>query len=259
MLMIFRFRSKYMNEDYKNDLEKTLSPLNLEDSIKKIDEMFGSDAVFTTSFGLEDQTITHAIFKGNHSIRIVTLDTGRLFRETYELHRRTLDKYGKQIETYFPNASDLEPYLLKNGPDSFYSSIDQRKECCNIRKVIPLDRALKGAKIWITGIRKEQSGNRNVMPKLEVDIAKDILKFHPILDWTWEETWDYIKENKIPYNTLHDNGYPSIGCAPCTRAIEKGEDFRAGRWWWENEDTKECGLHWVDGKLTPKKGKTAEL
>ena len=247
-----------MTDSNMTEISDLLTPLNLEQSLGKINELFGRDAVFTTSFGLEDQVITHAIFKNNYSIRVVTLDTGRLFRETYELHRLTLDKYGKQIETYFPNASDLEPFLLNNGPDSFYSSIEQRKECCHIRKVIPLDRALKTAKIWITGIRKEQSGTRGDMPKVELDVAKDIIKVHPILDWTWEETWKYVRENHIPYNSLHDKGYPSIGCAPCTRAIEPGEDFRAGRWWWENENTKECGLHWVDGKLTPKKGMKTE-
>jgi phosphoadenosine phosphosulfate reductase len=237
-----------------NEISNLLNPESLDESLLKLDKEFGREAVFTTSFGLEDQAITHAIFSKNLSIRVVTLDTGRLFRETYELHRQTLDKYGKQIETFFPNASDLEPFLLKNGPDSFYSSIDQRKECCHIRKVIPLDRALKGTKIWITGIRKEQSGNRSDMPMIELDAAKDLFKVHPILNWTFEDTWKYIRDHKIPYNSLHDTGYPSIGCAPCTRAIEPGEDFRAGRWWWENEDTKECGLHWVDGKLTPKKG-----
>ncbi|MDZ4724807.1 MAG: phosphoadenylyl-sulfate reductase [Leptospira sp.] len=237
------------------NLNSELADLSLDKCLLKIDEMYGKKAVFTTSFGLEDQAITHAIFTQNLSIRVVTLDTGRLFRETYELHRNTLLRYNKQIETYFPQASDLEPFLLKNGPDSFYSSIEQRKECCHIRKVIPLERALVGAKIWITGIRSEQSGNRSDMPKVELDSAKNIHKVHPILNWTWENTWDYIRSNNIPYNTLHDKGYPSIGCAPCTRAIEPGEDFRAGRWWWENEDTKECGLHWVDGKLTPKKAK----
>jgi len=237
-----------------NELLDEFSALSLPDSIREINKQFGSEAVFTTSFGLEDQAITHAIFTGDYSIRVVTLDTGRLFRETYELHRRTIDRYKKPIETFFPNASDLEPFLLKNGPDSFYSSMNQRKECCHIRKVIPLDRALKESKIWITGIRKEQSGNRNDMPMVEWDSTKNRFKIHPILNWTWEETWNYIRENNIPYNTLHDKGYPSIGCAPCTRAVETGEDFRAGRWWWENEETKECGLHWVDGKLTPKKG-----
>jgi phosphoadenosine phosphosulfate reductase len=235
-------------------LSQLLAPLSLEDALLAVDKKYGKKAVFTTSFGLEDQAITHAIFSQNLSIRVVTLDTGRLFRETYELHRNTLDKYKKPIETFFPSPADLEPFLLKNGPDSFYSSIEQRKECCHIRKVIPLERALAGCEIWITGIRKEQSGTRHDMPKVEIDSAKQILKVHPLLDWTWDDTWAYIKKNNIPYNTLHDKGYPSIGCAPCTRAIEPGEDFRAGRWWWENEDTKECGLHWVDGKLTPKKG-----
>ncbi|WP_109018487.1 phosphoadenylyl-sulfate reductase [Leptospira kobayashii] len=235
-------------------LETKMQNLGLEESLSFLDKEYGSQAVFSTSFGLEDQAITHAILSGNLKIRIVTLDTGRLFRETYELHQITNDKYNARIETYFPDAEKLEKFVNANGPDSFYASVDNRKECCHIRKVIPLERALNGAKIWITGIRKEQSGFRTEMSKFEIDSAKQIVKYHPILDWTWEDTKKYVKDKNIPYNPLHDKGYPSIGCAPCTRAIEPGEDFRAGRWWWENESAKECGLHWVDGKLTPKKG-----
>ncbi|WP_411824801.1 phosphoadenylyl-sulfate reductase [Leptospira sp. 'Mane'] len=235
-------------------LETKLQNLGLEESLAILDREFANQAVFSTSFGLEDQAITHAILSQNLKIRIVTLDTGRLFRETYELHQITNDTYKARIETYFPEAERLEAFVNTNGPDSFYTSVENRKECCHIRKVIPLERALDGAKIWITGIRKEQSGFRTEMTKFEIDSAKQIVKYHPILDWTWEDTKEYIKNKNIPYNPLHDKGYPSIGCAPCTRAIEPGEDFRAGRWWWENESAKECGLHWVDGKLTPKKG-----
>ncbi|TGN11760.1 phosphoadenylyl-sulfate reductase [Leptospira ilyithenensis] len=235
-------------------LEAKLQNLGLEESLSFLDGEYGSQAVFSTSFGLEDQAITHAILSQNLKIRIVTLDTGRLFRETYELHQITNDKYKTRIETYFPDAEKLEKFVNANGPDSFYASVENRKECCHIRKVVPLERALNGAKIWITGIRREQSGFRTEMSKFEIDSAKQIIKYHPILDWTWEDTKKYVKDKNIPYNPLHDKGYPSIGCAPCTRAIEPGEDFRAGRWWWENESAKECGLHWVDGKLTPKKG-----
>ncbi len=242
-----------MARDALSPLSETLQNLSLEESLLVLDKKYGNKAVFTTSFGLEDQAITHAIFSQKLSIRVLTLDTGRLFRETYELHHNTLAKYGQTIETFFPDPKDLEPFLNEFGPDSFYHSIENRKQCCHIRKVLPLDRALKGAEIWITGIRKDQSGNRSEMPKVELDTQKQILKFHPILDWSWEDTWSYIKTNQIPYNPLHEQGYPSIGCAPCTRAILPTEPFRAGRWWWENEDTKECGLHWVDGKLTPKK------
>ncbi|GBF48622.1 adenylylsulfate reductase, thioredoxin dependent [Leptospira ryugenii] len=236
------------------ELTETLIGKDSLGILKTIDSKYGSEAVFTSSFGLEDQIITHLIFSQGLNIRVVTLDTGRLFKETYEVQQRTLDQYGKKIEVFFPDPKDLERYLTEKGPNAFYQSIELRKECCHIRKVLPLNRALVGAKLWITGIRKEQSGNRNDMPLVEIDSAKEILKVHPILQWSWEDCLSFAKENKIPYNPLHEEGYPSIGCAPCTRAIEPGEDFRAGRWWWENEDTKECGLHWVDGKLTRKKG-----
>lgn len=235
-------------------LSSKIENLTFEASLLALDKEWGSQIVFTTSFGLEDQAITHAIFSQNLSIRIVTLDTGRLFRETYELFQRTIDLYKKPIEAFIPNTKELEIFINKNGPDSFYTSIENRKQCCHIRKVLPLNRALRGAKLWITGIRKEQSNFRTDMPKFELDSARAMIKFHPILDWSWDETLQYVKSKGIPFNPLHELGYPSIGCAPCTRAIQPGEDFRAGRWWWENESNKECGLHWVDGKLTPTKG-----
>lgn len=236
------------------ELENKLKGLGLEESLVLIDKEFPGTAVFSTSFGLEDQAITHAIFSQNLGIRIFTLDTGRLFSETYELHKRTNGMYGKKILTYFPDTDAVEKLVNEKGPDSFYDSIENRKECCHIRKVVPLNRALVDAKLWITGIRSEQSGSRGDLPKVELDSSRDILKFHPILDWSWEDTKSYIDTHQIPYNPLHDKGFPSIGCAPCTRAILPGEDLRAGRWWWENESTKECGLHWVDGKLVRKKG-----
>lgn len=236
------------------ELENQIKGMGLEESLAWIDKEFPGTAVFSTSFGLEDQAITHAIYSQNLGIRIFTLDTGRLFSETYELHKRTNGMYGKKIQTFFPDSEAVEKLVNEKGPDSFYDSIENRKECCHIRKVLPLNRALEGASLWITGIRGEQSGSREDLPKVELDQARNILKFHPILDWTWEETKAYVEANGVPYNPLHDKGYPSIGCAPCTRAIMPGEDFRAGRWWWENESTKECGLHWVDGKLVRKKG-----
>ncbi|PJZ71161.1 phosphoadenosine phosphosulfate reductase [Leptospira perolatii] len=239
------------------ELEEKIKGLTLEESLALIDKEFPGTAAFSTSFGLEDQVITHAIYSQNLGIRIFTLDTGRLFNETYELHKRTNGMYGKKIETYYPEREQVEKLVNEKGPDSFYDSVDNRKECCHIRKVVPLNRALKGVELWITGIRSEQSGERGSLPKVELDESRNILKFHPILDWTWEETKAYIAANSIPYNPLHDKGFPSIGCSPCTRAISPGEDFRAGRWWWENESAKECGLHWVDGKLVRKKGSQA--
>lgn len=233
---------------------KTYSDLDLSSGLKKLVADFEGPIVFTTSFGLEDQAITHAILSESLPIRIVTLDTGRLFPETYDVWQKTNLRYGVHIETFFPDAKLISDYIQKFGPNSIYDSLEIRKECCNIRKVLPLDLALKGVKIWITGLRKEQSSFRNDLSLFEEDKAKGILKYQPLLNWTWEDTWAYIRKNNVPYNSLHDKGFPSIGCAPCTRAIAEGEDFRAGRWWWEQASQKECGLHWVDGKLMPKKG-----
>jgi phosphoadenosine phosphosulfate reductase len=199
--------------------------------------------VFTTSFGYEDQVITDIIFKSNFDIKVVTLDTGRLFPETYKVYNSTLDKYKKPISVYFPPTEKVEQLLNEKGPFSFYESIENRKECCHIRKVISLKRALKGNEIWITGLRASQSENRSDLQEFEWDEGNQIIKYNPLLEWSLEETIQYIKENNVPYNVLHDRGFVSIGCEPCTRAIKSGEDFRAGRWWWEKNSGKECGLH----------------
>lgn len=199
--------------------------------------------VFSSSLGAEDQIITHMIAQSGSAIRIFTIDTGRLFYETYDLLERTKSKYQIPIEIYFPDAAEVEEMVNKKGANLFYESIENRKLCCSIRKINPLKRALKGAKVWITGIRKEQSVTRTDMQMFEWDKNHDILKYNPLINWTEEEVWKYIRKNKIPYNILHDKGYLSIGCAPCTRAIEKGEPSRNGRWWWENPETRECGLH----------------
>jgi len=209
-------------------------------------------AVLSTSFSFEDQVVTDMIAENRLSARIFTIDTGRLFTETYKVHQLTLEKYlssGIQIETYFPDHSDVENYVNTNGPDAFYLSQENRLECCRIRKVLPLKRALAGATLWITGIRSEHSPGRGDSGLFEFDQGNNIIKFHPLLRWTTDEVKDYIKEHNVPYNTLHDRGFPSIGCAPCTRAVQDGEEFRSGRWWWENESHKECGLHIQDGKI----------
>jgi len=223
-----------------NELIKEQSP---ENALTTLANYFPGQITFSTSLGYEDQVITHFIFSNNLSIEIFTLDTGRLFSETYSVFESTLQRYKKPIKTYCPQTSSIEKLVSEKGPNSFYLSPEARKECCYIRKVEPLKRALKGNKIWITGIRAEQSGNRKDMPALEWDEGNDILKFHPLISWTLEEVKNYISKNNIPYNILHDRGFVSIGCAPCTRAIKTGEDFRAGRWWWEQNDKKECGLH----------------
>ena len=198
--------------------------------------------VFSTSFGQEDQVITDLIAKNEWQIQIFTLDTGRLFQETYDVFHKTLKKYKKEIKVYFPEANAVEQLLNQKGPNSFYESVANRKECCFIRKVAPLTQALKGNAIWITGLRVEQSENRNDLAFFEYDEKFDIIKFNPLLKWSLAEVQKYIDENKVPQNGLHQKGFVSIGCAPCTRAISPGEDIRAGRWWWESSH-KECGLH----------------
>ena len=199
--------------------------------------------VFTTSFGYEDQVITDIIFKNNLDVKLVTLDTGRLFSETYKVYRSTLERYKKPITAFFPPTDKVEELLNKKGPFSFYESLENRKECCFIRKVIPLKRALAGNEIWITGLRASQSENRSDLQEFEWDEGNQIIKYNPLLEWSLEETIQYVNENRVPYNVLHDRGFVSIGCEPCTRAIQPGEDFRAGRWWWEQNTGKECGLH----------------
>ena len=198
--------------------------------------------VFSTSFGQEDQVITHLIGQNDLSINIFTLDTGRLFQETYDVFHKTLKKYKKEIKVYFPEASEVENLLNQKGPNSFYESVENRKECCFIRKVAPLTKALKGNSIWITGLRAEQSENRNDLDLFEYDAKFDIIKFNPLLKWTLQEVSAYLEKNNVPQNALHKHGFVSIGCAPCTRAITPDEDIRAGRWWWESSH-KECGLH----------------
>jgi len=213
------------------------------ESLAILADLFPGEVVFSTSLGYEDQVITDFILKNNLNISIFTLDTGRMFNETYMTLQKTNNRYDTKIKVMYPQTDMVEILMSSKGPLSFYDSVENRKECCYIRKVEPLNRALKGAKIWVTGIRAEQSGNRQSMSKLEIDEAHDLIKFHPILDWSFEEVKSYVKSNGIPYNPLHDKGFVSIGCAPCTRAIQEGEDFRAGRWWWEDESKKECGLH----------------
>jgi phosphoadenosine phosphosulfate reductase len=204
---------------------------------------FPDQIVFSTSFGWEDQVITHMIFTNNLPIKVFTLETGRLFPETYYVWNRTMEMYEKPIHAYYPNHELLEKMVNTKGPSSFYESVENRKECCGIRKIEPLKRALAGNKCWVTGIRAEQSANRQDMHNLEWDEQNNLIKFHPIYDWTLDQVKEYIRKYNVPYNTLHDKGFPSIGCQPCTRAVQPGEDFRAGRWWWEDQSKKECGLH----------------
>ena len=213
------------------------------EALRWLAEIFAGNVVFSSSLGAEDQVITDMILGNNLNISIFTLDTGRLFEETQKVLHRTNQHYNTNLKVYFPNTEAVQNLVNTKGPYSFYESVQNRKECCFIRKVEPLSRALAGAKVWVTGIRAEQSGNRLQMPQLEWDEAHQVYKFHPLINWTLEEVQTYIKDKNIPYNSLHDKGFVSIGCAPCTRAVRPGEDFRAGRWWWEDESKKECGLH----------------
>jgi phosphoadenosine phosphosulfate reductase len=187
--------------------------------------------------------ITHLIATNHLPIKIFTLDTGRLFPETYSVWSSTIANYQVPITAYYPNQDQLQEFIHEKGPNSFYESVENRKSCCFIRKVEPLKRALAGNAIWITGLRGEHSPDRKDLPIIEWDESNGIIKYHPLLHWTTKEVIQYITEQHVPYNPLHDKGFVSIGCAPCTRAIKPGEDFRAGRWWWEDADKKECGLH----------------
>ncbi len=212
--------------------------------IKQAEREFAPDLVFACSFGAEDVVLFELIAKHAPSIRIVTLDTGRLPQETYDVMDACRDKYGLNIEVHFPAAADVEQMVREKGVNLFYQSIENRKLCCEIRKVRPLKRALKGARAWVTGLRREQASSRSDMQPIEDDTTFGIRKFNPLIEWSEKDIWDYIHTNDVPYNSLHDQFYPSIGCAPCTRAVSVGEDPRSGRWWWENEDTvAECGLH----------------
>ena len=202
-----------------------------------------SPAAFANSLGAEDMVLTDLIVNENLDIEIFSLDTGRLPLETYDLIAEVKSHYGLALKLYYPRHELVEEYTRQNGINAFYESVELRKACCHARKVEPLQRALAGKKAWITGLRAQQSATREGLPTRTFDERNGLEKFNPLADWTEKEVWVYIKLNEVPYNALHDQFYPSIGCAPCTRAITPGEDIRSGRWWWENADTKECGLH----------------
>jgi phosphoadenosine phosphosulfate reductase len=228
-----------------NELESKPAHEILKWGFKK----YGNKMVLASSFGAEDVVLIDMMCNINRNLtRVFTLDTGRLNQETYDLIDKIRKKYDIKVDVYFPNASDVEEMVANKGMNLMYESVENRKLCCNLRKIEPLKRALKKFDCWITGLRREQSTTRNKILKIEVDtLNNNITKLNPLADWTNDEIWKYIRENKVPYNELHDRGYPSIGCEPCTRAIKEGEDPRAGRWWWENDTHKECGLHWKEG------------
>ena len=208
-----------------------------------------SPAVFASSLAAEDMVLTDLILKAKLPIGIFSLETGRLNQETLDVIGKVKAHYGYDIALFYPNPEAVEQYVTQHGLNAFYDSVDMRRACCGIRKVEPLGRALAGKQAWVTGQRRAQSSTRAELAVQELDTAHGMTKFNPLADWSEQDVWNYIRANNVPYNALHDQGFPSIGCAPCTRAVQPGEDIRAGRWWWENPDSKECGLHLVDGKL----------
>jgi phosphoadenosine phosphosulfate reductase len=226
----------------KEELIRHIDSLSFQESLEVLANLFPGSVVFSSSLGQEDQVITDMILKNRIPIKIFTIDTGRLFNETYELLEKINARHTANISVYFPEAVSVEQFVNTKGINSFYESVENRKECCHIRKVEPLNRALTGAKVWITGLRAEQSANRKNLPIIEWIEEKELYKFNPLINWSYEDVMDYLKKFDVPYNVLHDKGFLSIGCAPCTRAIQPGEYPRAGRWWWEASQ-KECGLH----------------
>ncbi|HEX5538919.1 MAG TPA: phosphoadenylyl-sulfate reductase [Methylophilaceae bacterium] len=215
------------------------------DLLKQAVAEFGSNGeiTFANSLGAEDMVLTDIMLREQLPIEIFSLDTGRLPAETYDLIAEVERTYNTRLKIFFPRSDSVEAYVRSNGINAFYESIDLRKACCHMRKVEPLGRALKGKKAWITGMRAQQSATRTDLPVRQFDQANNLEKLNPLSDWSEQETWAYIRMHGVPYNKLHDQFYPSIGCAPCTRAVAMGEDVRAGRWWWEDPTSKECGLH----------------
>ena len=231
-------------------MEKLLKQLKNDFQDKSCEEIldfllsvYKNEVALSSSFGAEDQVLTHMMLNIDKNANIFTLDTGRLPYETYSVMDSTNLKYNTKIDVFFPNNEDIEDLYKTQGINGFYESIENRKTCCNVRKIEPLKRALEPLKIWITGLRAEQSVTRHNTPIFEIDDNFKVIKVNPLIKWSEEEVWEYIKTHNIPYNKLHDKGYPSIGCAPCSRPVKEGEDIRSGRWWWENPKHKECGLH----------------
>lgn len=228
---------------HANSLNNELRFLSAAEGLELFAKKFPQSICFSTSFSMEDQVITHLISQQKLGISIFTLDTGRLFPETYKVWDDTILQLEVSIKAYHPDKDELQHYVTANGPNAFYRSAALRKKCCALRKVNPLKRALENQKVWITGVRTSQSINRENFAIVQWDSTQEVIKYNPLLHWTSEEVKKYIQEHNLPHNPLHDQGYLSIGCAPCTRAILEGEDERAGRWWWEEDNKKECGLH----------------
>jgi phosophoadenylyl-sulfate reductase (thioredoxin)/thioredoxin-dependent adenylylsulfate APS reductase len=214
-----------------------------QELLKHFMDIFGDRIALSSSLSIEDQTLTDMMLKINPKAKIFTLDTGRLFPETYQLIDKTNSRYHFKLEVYCPQTQALQEMVREYGINPFYESIEKRHMCCQVRKLEPLSRAFMTLDAWICGLRRSQSVTRRDMQKIEWDDKHNILKINPLIDWSEEQTWDYVHQNVVPFNKLHEQGYPSIGCQPCTRAVKPGEDIRSGRWWWEDPDHRECGLH----------------
>ena len=229
--------------DKVNELNKKFENESIENILHYFENETSDKLSFSSSYGAEDQALLDMLMNINSNINVFTLDTGRLHNETYQVIDASNLKYSTKVDVYFPNNTKVEELYKIQGINGIYESIEKRKACCYIRKIEPLKRALTNVDIWITGLRSSQSVTREAMKLFEYDSSFDIIKFNPLINFTSEEIWDYIKRNNVPYNKLHDKGFPSIGCAPCTREVKEGDDIRSGRWWWENPEHKECGLH----------------
>ncbi len=240
-------------EQIVTNLREQTDGLSAEDLIAAVWQRFDGKIALATSLGAEDQVLTHMLHQRVERPVLFTLDTGRLPQETYDVMQATRRRYGVNIEVMFPDFELVQDMVKTHGPNLFYESVELRKRCCYVRKIEPLKRALTGLETWICGLRRGQSTTRTTLERIDVDEQFGLIKIAPLADWSTEQVWDYIKAHEVPYNTLHDRGYPSIGCAPCTRAVPDGLDIRAGRWWWEAPEHKECGLHLrPDGTLGPK-------
>jgi len=237
----------YRKEEVK-DWQSQVQDKNADEIISWSQRVFGQDVVLASSIGPEDQILTHLIGTTHSDIKIFTLDTGRLFPETYDLIEATEKRYGIKIQVYLPDNEAVEAMVAEHGLNLFYTSVEKRKLCCGVRKLFPLTRALSGASAWICGLRRDQGITRGQVEVVEWDEANGMAKINPLWNWSDAEVWDFIRQNAIPYNPLHDKGFLSIGCSCCTRAVAPGEDIRSGRWWWENPEHKECGLHIQNGR-----------
>ncbi|MEK9656771.1 MAG: phosphoadenylyl-sulfate reductase [bacterium] len=232
-----------MANTFVSEKQACFETLDLTSIVTQLLEVFGEDVVLASSLSMEDQVLTYELLKQQPNASIFVLDTGRLHQETYDVMQETMSKYNFSYQVYFPDQLAIQKMVAEKGPNLFYESIENRKQCCQLRKIEPLSRALEGKKAWMTGLRSEQSVTRHQLSVLNWDDQYDMVKVNPLLHWTTTAVWEFIESHDIPYNRLHKKGFPSIGCAPCTRAVPDGDDFRSGRWWWEDPKQRECGLH----------------